>query len=95
MKPWRRVKIGAVAKTLTRETAMVATVTVSSTQPMSVSIENASPTEIAHMMGTGRIMRIAMSSVCCTTFASESVRVIIEPVPKREKSPAEKSSEAR
>ena len=50
---------------------------------------------MAHMMGTGRIMSTVMSSVCCTTLASDSVRVIIDPVPKRLKSVAEKASEAR
>jgi len=95
MKPCRRVNTGAVPRMATSEMESVTSVTASSTQPMTKSVENASPTEMAHMMGTGRIMSTVMSSVCCTTLASDSVRVIIDPVPKRLKSAAEKASEAR
>ena len=93
MKPWRRVKMGADLATAATETAMMASVTDRSTQPMTTSVENASQMEITHAMGTGKIMRMDMSSVCCTTLASESVRVIMEPVPKALKSEPEKASE--
>ena len=56
-------------------------------------MEKASATAITQAMGTGKIMRIDMSSVCWTTLASESVRVIMEPVPKALKSDAEKASD--
>ena len=43
--------------------------------------------------GTGLIMIKLMSSVCWTTLASDIVRVIIDPVPKRLKSAPLKASE--
>ena len=75
--------------------ASVTSVTPSSTQPITKSVEKASATEMTLMMGTGKIMRMVMSSVCWMTLASESVRVIIEPQPNSEKSEPEKASEAR
>ena len=38
------------------------------------------------MTGTGASMMNVMRNVCCTTFASDSVRVIMEPVPSWSKS---------
>ena len=86
--------MGAETFTVTTETATTASVTVKSSQPMTASMENASPTAITLITGTGRIMMIPMASVCCTTLASESVRVIMEPVPKRSKSEPEYASDA-
>ena len=80
--------------TATTQIAMTASVTDSSSQPITTSVEKASATAITQAMGTGKIMRIDMSSVCWTTLASESVRVIMEPVPKALKSEAEKASDA-
>ena len=94
MKPCRRVKIGADFATAAAEIATIARVTASSTHPIVTSVEKASQIEIAHMMGTGKIMRIDISSVCWMTLASESVREIIEPVPKALKSEPENASDA-
>ncbi len=49
--------------------------------------------ETMQVRGTGLIMTKLMRRVCCTTLASDIVRVIIEPVPKRLKSAPEKASE--
>ena len=45
------------------------------------------------MTGTGASMVNVMRNVCCTTFASESVRVIMEPVPSWSKSYPPSSSD--
>ena len=94
MKPWSRVKMGADLATASAQIATTTSVTARSTQPMTTSVENARATAIAHASGTGKIMRMDMSSVCCTTLASESVRVIMEPVPKALKSDPENASDA-
>ena len=94
MKLWSFSKTGAVPSTAASERASVTSVTASKIQPMTASVEKARPQAMTHMTGTGKIMRIVMSSVCCTTLASESVRVTIEPVPIRLKSSAGNLSDA-
>ena len=94
MKPWSLVKTGAVRPTATSETAPTMMAIASKTRPMTWSTDQARHTEMTHRMGTGKIMRMLMSSVCWMTLMSESVRVIIEPVPNCSKSAPEKDRDA-
>ena len=93
-KPCRRVNTGAERRTATTDTASMQATTARSTTPIHASTENARTTEMTQMTGTGSTMSEHMSRACCTTLASDRVRVTIEPVPKRSKSEPEKASEA-
>ena len=58
---------------------------------MTWSIPKAMMTATTLVTGAGPSMTKVIKRVCWTTFASESVRVIIEPVPKHAKSEPESS----
>ena len=93
MKPCMIRKIGADLETANTLMSNTTSVTQRSTRPITRSIPKAMITATTQVTGAGPIMVKHMSSVCCTTLASESVRVIMEPAPKRLKSAAESLSE--
>ena len=69
---------------------MTAVIT-SSILPTTASTEKASRIATTQTTGTGAAMVKVITSVCCTTFTSDRVRVIIEAAPKRPNSEAESS----
>ena len=86
MNPCMARKIGvalAIAKT---QMASIASVTTRSIRPMTGSMPYARMMATAQVTGAGKAIMNVMSRVCCTTLASESVRVIMEPVPNALKS---------
>ena len=78
--------MGADLVTATADMASMVRVTTRSRCPMIASVPYASTMATTQMTGSGASMRKLMTSVCWTTFASESVRVIMEPVPSWENS---------
>ena len=82
MKPCSIMNVGAERTTATTEIASMTTTTAASSCPMTTSMLAESVIETTHTMGTGATMVTVMSTACCTTFTSESVRVIMLAVPK-------------
>ena len=86
-------KMGADSATATAEITVRTSESATSTWPMRGSIPQANTTETTQITGTGNIIVKHIRSVCCTTLASDRVRVIMEPVPKRTKSAPESASD--
>ena len=81
--------MGADLASATAHTASMPSVTPSTTQPICQSVAKERITAATQVTGTGASMTKHIMRVCWTTFASPMVRVIMEPVPRREKSAAE------
>ena len=88
-KPCMARKIGADRTMAKSEMASMARVTRRSILPITGSIPNARTMATTQVTGTGKTIMKAMSRVCCTTLASDSVRVIIDPAPNALKSAPE------
>ena len=87
------MKMGVDLATATPEMASIAMVMRRSMRPITGSIPYARTMATTQVTGTGNTIMKVMSRVCCTTLASDSVRVIIEPVPNALKSAPESASD--
>ena len=92
-KPCMARKMGVDLATARPEMASMASVRTRRSLPITGSMPYARTMETTQVTGTGKTIMKVMSRVCCTTLASESVRVIIEPVPNELKSAPESASD--
>ncbi len=93
MSPCSRMKMGAAFLMVTAAMASTTTVTAASSRPIWISIMQAMMMPTTHRNGRGSTIWIVAMMDCWITLMSFSDRVIMDPVPKRSKSPPENARE--